>query len=155
MSEAGTIREVTECFADGDTCLEHILHTRYGPTLYCPSCRADKSANSIKIGRCDGYRCCLQFLLEEGYCTVNHSAGEYVRGSMLTNTIERFWGNVKRGIECTYIHVSHYYRQTNLWEFEFRRNLRMSPHLTFELLVQAFPRPAPTPSPKEDGQSAA
>src|SRR4030081_1126312 len=34
--------------------------------------------------------------------TVNHSAKEYVRGDVHTNTIESFWASVKRGINGTY-----------------------------------------------------
>ncbi|MEX1181488.1 MAG: IS1595 family transposase, partial [Cucumibacter sp.] len=51
---------------------------------------------------------------------VNHSKREYVSGEVHTNTIEAFWGNVKRGISGTYVHVSKKWLQTYLWEFEFR-----------------------------------
>lgn len=73
--------------------------------------------------------------------TVNHSEGEYVNGDIHTNTIEAFWGNVKRSIKGTYVTVSRKWLQTYLWEFEYRQNMRKSPHLMFELLLQAFPRP--------------
>ena len=94
-------------------------------------------------------------LPEEGFkhATVNHSAREYVRGQVHTNTIEGFWANVKRGIEGTYIHVSKKYLQTYLWEFEYRHNLRKTPHVMFDLLLLAFPRPEPLR--KEDGQNVA
>jgi transposase len=72
---------------------------------------------------------------------INHSAGEYVRGDIHTNTIETFWGVVKRSINGTYIHVSKKWLQTYLSEAEFRHNLRKQPHLMFDLLLQAFPRP--------------
>ena len=83
-------------------------------------------------------------LPEHGYHhgTVNHAQGEYVRGEVHTNTIEAFWGNVKRAVQGTYVHVSPKWLQTYLWEFEFRHNLRKQPHLMFDLLLQAFPRPA-------------
>ncbi len=83
-------------------------------------------------------------LPEHGYWhgTVNHSQGEYVSGEVHTNTIEAFWGNVKRAVQGTYVHVSPKWLQTYLWEFEFRHNLRKQPHLMFDLLLQAFPRPA-------------
>jgi transposase-like protein len=74
--------------------------------------------------------------------TVNHSQKEYVRGPVHTNTIEAFWGNVKRAVQGTYVHVSPKWLQTYLWEFEFRHNLRKQPDLMFELLMQAFPRPS-------------
>ena len=49
--------------------------------------------------------------------TVDHSAKEYVRGDVHTNTIEAFWANVKRGIKGTYVHVSKKHLQTYLREF--------------------------------------
>jgi len=95
----------------------------------------------------------------EGYDhdVIVHSKKEYVRGDTHTNTIEAFWGNVKRGIQGTYVHVSRKWLQTYLWEFEFRHNLRKNPELMFELLMQAFPLPAKVAWPasrEEDDQIA-
>ncbi|TDI58341.1 MAG: hypothetical protein E2O93_02975 [Alphaproteobacteria bacterium] len=56
--------------------------------------------------------------------------------------IEAFRGNVKRAIAGTNVWVLPKHLQTYLWEFEFRQNLRTQPHLMFEFLMQAFPRPA-------------
>lgn len=83
-------------------------------------------------------------LSENGYMhgTVNHSEGQYVSGQVHTNNIEAFWSHVKRSIKGTYINVSKKWLQTYLWEFEYRQNLRKRPDLMFELLLQAFPRPA-------------
>jgi transposase len=72
--------------------------------------------------------------------SVNHSAKEYVRGAVHTNTIEAFWSNVKRGIKGTYVWVSRKHLQTYLREFEYRHNLRHSPYLMFDCLLQAFPK---------------
>lgn len=82
-------------------------------------------------------------LRDEGYQhgTVNHSAGEYVRGPVHTNTIEGFWAWVKRGIYGTHVWVSPKHLPKYLGEFEYRYNLRKTPHLMFDLLLQAFPRP--------------
>jgi transposase len=74
--------------------------------------------------------------------SVNHSAYEYVRGDAHTNTIESFWAMLKRGINGTYIHVSKKHLPKYLAEFEYRHNLRRSPHLMFEILLIAFSRPA-------------
>jgi transposase-like protein len=56
--------------------------------------------------------------------TVNHEAGEYVRGDVHTNTIEGFFSIFKRGIIGTFHHVSpqHLHRYTA--EFDFRYNYR-------------------------------
>ena len=72
--------------------------------------------------------------------TVTHSAKEYVRGDVHTNSIESFWSQVKRGINGTYVWVSKKHLQLYLREFEYRHNLRRQPALMFELLLQAFPR---------------
>lgn len=72
--------------------------------------------------------------------TVDHSAEEWVRGDVHTNTIEAFWANVKRGIKGTYVWVSKKWLQTYLREFEYRHNLRHAPYLMFDCLLQAFPK---------------
>lgn len=73
--------------------------------------------------------------------TVNHAANEWVRGPVHTNTIEAFWGNLKRGINGTYVHVSKKHLQKYLWEFEFRHNLRKQPELMMRVLLLAFRKP--------------
>ena len=82
-------------------------------------------------------------LAEEGFRhgTVNHSAKEYVRGPVHTNTIESFWCRLKASIRGTHVHVSSHHLPKYLREFEFRFNLRRSPHLMFDLLLLAFPKP--------------
>lgn len=72
--------------------------------------------------------------------SVNHKAKEYVRDDIHTNTIEAFWANVKRGIKGTYVHVSKRHLQSYLREFEYRHNLRRTPYLMFDCLLQAFPK---------------
>jgi len=59
--------------------------------------------------------------------SVNHSASEYVRGEVHTNTIERFWGQLKRSISGTYHVVSPKYLQSYVNEFAFRYNYRGIP----------------------------
>jgi transposase-like protein len=71
---------------------------------------------------------------------VDHSAKEYVRGDVHTNSIEGFWANVKRGISGTHVWVSKKHLQTYLHEFEYRHNLRRTPYLMFDLLLAAFPK---------------
>jgi transposase-like protein len=54
----------------------------------------------------------------------NHSRKEYVRGDVTTNTIEGFFGILKRGINGVYQHVSKQHLHRYLAEFEFRYNQR-------------------------------
>ena len=53
---------------------------------------------------------------------VNHSAGEYVRGSAHTNTIEGFFGNLKTGMRGAYKKVSVEYLQSYVDEYTWRHN---------------------------------
>lgn len=97
-------------------------------------------------------------LREYGYAhgTVNHSAGEYVRGPVHTNTIEGFWNLFKGAYRGTYVHVSEKYLQSYLGEFEYRWNLRKTPALMLPILLQAFAKPVRrTPCALEGGQSVA
>ena len=55
---------------------------------------------------------------------VNHSKLEYVKSGVHTNTIEGFWGQLKRSIDGTYHCVSPKYLQFYVNEFVFRYNYR-------------------------------
>lgn len=56
--------------------------------------------------------------------TITHAKGEYARGSVSTNTIEGFWGQVKRSISGTYHFVSPKYLQLYVAEFAWRYSHR-------------------------------
>ena len=56
--------------------------------------------------------------------TVNHSANEYVRGDVHTNTVENYYSILKRGIIGTYHHVSPQHLKRYVGEFDFRYNYR-------------------------------
>lgn len=58
--------------------------------------------------------------------SVNHSAGEYVRGDAHTNTIEGFFSVFKRGMIGTYQHCKGDHLHRYLSEFDFRYNHRAS-----------------------------
>jgi hypothetical protein len=60
----------------------------------------------------------------ESHETVNHGIGEYVRGTVHTNTIEGYFSILKRGITGTYHHVSGQHLKRYLAEFDFRYNER-------------------------------
>ena len=55
---------------------------------------------------------------------VNHSAGEYVRGDVHTNTIEGVFSVFKRGMIGTYQHCGEQHLQRYLNEFDFRYSNR-------------------------------
>ena len=58
--------------------------------------------------------------------TVVHSAKEYVRGNVHTNTIEGFFSIFKRGMKGVYQHCSEKHLHRYLSEFDFRYNQRIA-----------------------------
>jgi transposase-like protein len=60
------------------------------------------------------------------HATVDHSAKEYVRGDVHTNTVEGYFSILKRGINGVYHHVSQQHLKRYLAEFDFRYNERMA-----------------------------
>ena len=56
--------------------------------------------------------------------SVNHSAGEYVRGMAHTNGIESFWWMLKRGYQGTYHKMSPKHLDRYINEFSGRHNVR-------------------------------
>lgn len=69
---------------------------------------------------------------------VNHTAKEYVRGEVHTNSIESFFGLLKRGIVGTYHHVSATHLQRYCEEFSFRHSHRTSLGVTDEMRATAL-----------------
>lgn len=67
--------------------------------------------------------------------SINHSAGEYARGPVTTNTIEGFWSQMKRSIDGTYHCVSPKYLQSYVNEFAYRYNNRDSAGPLFMNLI--------------------
>ena len=61
--------------------------------------------------------------------TVNHSAEEWVRGDVHTNTVEGSWALFKRGIVGSYHKVSRKHLERYLDEFEWRFNNRENPFI--------------------------
>ena len=59
------------------------------------------------------------------YGYVTHSAKEYVRGDIYTNTVEGFFSILKRGIYGVYQHVSEAHLNRYLSEFDFRYSYRI------------------------------
>ena len=57
---------------------------------------------------------------------VKHSAKEYVRGDVYTNTVEGYFSILKRGIYGVYQHVSEAHLKRYLCEFDFRYSNRIA-----------------------------
>ena len=58
--------------------------------------------------------------------TVKHTADEYVRGDVTTNTVESYFSVFKRGMRGTYQHCSEKHLHRYLAEFDFRYNNRVA-----------------------------
>jgi transposase-like protein len=58
------------------------------------------------------------------HSTVNHSAEEYVRGDIHTNTVESYFSIFKRGMRGAYQHCGERHLHRYLAEFDFRHNAR-------------------------------
>jgi transposase-like protein len=58
--------------------------------------------------------------------TVNHSAKEYSRGDVTTNTVEASFALLKRGLHGTFHSVSEQHLQRYVTEFDFRWNTRQA-----------------------------
>lgn len=63
-------------------------------------------------------------LVDYQHSSVNHSAGEYVKGRASTNGIESFWAMVKRGYVGIYHRMSFKHLQRYITEFVTRHNIR-------------------------------
>jgi transposase-like protein len=59
-----------------------------------------------------------------GHSKVKHTAGEYVRGEVTTNTVEGYFSIFKRGMRGVYQHCSEKHLHRYLAEFDFRYNNR-------------------------------
>ena len=73
----------------------------------------DESRLYVKVG--------AEFAAHE---TVNHSAKEYARGDVTTNTVEGYFSIFKRGMRGVYQHCAEKNLHRYLAEFDFRYNTR-------------------------------
>lgn len=89
------------------------------------------------------------------HVAMKHNKEQYVNDEFHTNTIEGFWGMLKRGISGTFSHVSKGYLQRYLDEFAFRYNNRkLSASKRFILILeQACFYYLPFKKMKEDAQA--
>jgi transposase-like protein len=78
------------------------------------------------------------------HASVDHSAQEWVRGDVHTNSIEGVWSLFKRSVIGAHHQLSEKHLQSYLDEQSFRFNNRKNPHLfrdTLKQLLQAKPLP--------------
>jgi transposase-like protein len=68
--------------------------------------------------------------------SVDHSKGEYVRGSVHTNSIESAWSLFKRSVIGSYHKVSEKHLDAYLDEFEWRFNNRKNPYLFRDTILK-------------------
>ena len=68
--------------------------------------------------------------------TVNHSADEWVKGDIHTNSIENVWSLLKRSVVGSYHHVSKKHLDAYLDELEWRFNNRENPYLFRDTLLK-------------------
>ncbi len=68
--------------------------------------------------------------------TVNHSADEWVRGDVHTNSVENIWSLLKRSIVGSYHQVSKKHLDAYLDELEWRFNNRDNPYLFRDTLLK-------------------
>ena len=74
--------------------------------------------------------------------TVVHGAKQYVNGIFHVNSLEGYWGQLKRGIKGTHIHVSPKHLWKYVSEFSYRYNMRKEDQATlFQDLVLTLGRP--------------
>jgi transposase-like protein len=162
MDKLSGLIEVDECFVGGKEANKHEskklrmgrgavgktavvgLRERGGRTIAFPVENTDKEnlqgaiLNNVEIGsqvmtdEASGYQ--GMDGLFYSHATVNHSAGEYSRGDVNTNSIESVWALLKRGIYGTWHHISakHVARYVN--EVTFRLNAGNVANHTFDRL---------------------
>jgi transposase-like protein len=101
-----------------------------------PKVIADVTANTLKQAICESVHPQSRVMTDDwsGYRglhkdgweheSVRHSTKEFVRGDVHTNSIEGFFGMLRRGLNGIYHNVSHEHLHRYLSEFQFRHNHR-------------------------------
>lgn len=76
--------------------------------------------------------------IEYHHQVTNHSAKEYARGEVHSNTIEQIWGDIKGVIRTIHHGVSRKYRSLYLGQYVFQYENRHSTNMFFSTLCQIF-----------------
>ncbi len=109
VERGGNVRSFHPATADGDSVAKIVSDNIHRETRL----HTDESKLYTKVGK--------DFAAHE---TVKHSAEEYVRGDVTTNTVEGYFSVFKRGMRGVYQHCSEKHLHRYLAEFDFRYNNR-------------------------------
>lgn len=110
VERGGRVRTFHPAVADGDTVTKIVRDNIARETRL----HTDESKLYIKVG--------AEFASHE---TVNHSAKEYARGDVTTNSMEGYFSIFKRGMRGIYQHCGEKHLHRYLAEFDFRYNHRV------------------------------
>ena len=111
VQRGGDVRAVTMPIVDSWR-VEKLLKDNVSPTA---ALMTDESRFYTRVGKTFA-----------SHGTVEHSAKEYVRANIHTNSVEGFWGQLKRSVNGTFHQVSRQHLQAYVDEFAFRYNRRAS-----------------------------
>ena len=119
---------------DGDIALESIEHADTDTLLKFIHENTTPEIEAIFTDELPAYKA----LKKQGikHETVNHSADEWVRGDVHTNSVENVWSLLKRSIMGSYHQVSKKHLDAYLDELEWRFNNRENPYLFRDTLLK-------------------
>lgn len=119
MEDCGDGRHVGWWSEDSGWCPQSLLIEVKPHTVMIACCEValmtDESSLYTEVG--------AEFASHETVC---HSAGEYVREDIHTNTMDGYWGLFKRGMKGIYQHCAEKHLHRYLAEFDFRYNGRVA-----------------------------
>lgn len=96
---------------------------------------AETVSDKVKLVATDEHSGYMHLHLTHRHQSVNHTAGEYVRGNVHTANIDSFWSMLKRGLVGTFHQVSKGYLPLYLNEFSFRHNNREHPDMFSKVIA--------------------
>jgi len=109
VERGGSVRTFHVPTADAETVAKIVRENVHAESRL----HTDESRLYVKVG--------AEFAAHE---TVNHSAKEYARGDVTTNTVEGYFSIFKRGMRGVYQHCAEKNLHRYLAEFDFRYNTR-------------------------------
>jgi hypothetical protein len=110
VERGGRVRSFHPATADGETVTKIVRENIERETRL----HTDESRLYVKVG--------AEFAAHE---TVNHSAKEYARGDVTTNSVEGYFSIFKRGMKGVYQHCGEKHLHRYLAEYDFRFNHRV------------------------------